>query len=85
MKDSPSQVSISERDEELGAEATDPVRSVTPSRGNVKDKIQGDADHTYPILELGSSSVARDSLGAVITLVGMSQHCTVVVYKVISF
>ena len=35
VKDSPSQVSISERDEELSAEATDPVRSVTPSRGNV--------------------------------------------------
>ena len=32
MKDSPSQVSISERDGELGAEATDPVRSVTPTR-----------------------------------------------------
>ena len=32
VKDSPSQVSISERDEELKAEATDPVRSVTPSR-----------------------------------------------------
>ena len=30
VKDSPSQVSISERDEELRAEATDPVRSVTP-------------------------------------------------------
>ena len=36
VKDSPSQVSISERDDELRAEATDPVRSVTPSRGNVK-------------------------------------------------
>ena len=32
VKDSPSQVSISERDEELRAEATDPPRSVTPSR-----------------------------------------------------
>ena len=38
VKDIPSQVSISERDEELRAEATDPVRSVTPSRGNVKRK-----------------------------------------------
>ena len=36
VKDSPSQVSISELDEELKAEATDPVRYVTPSRGNVK-------------------------------------------------
>ena len=35
-------------------------------------------------MELGSS-VARESLGAVITLVGMSQHCTVVVYIVIIF
>ena len=32
VKDSPSQVSTSERDEELRAEAMDPVRSVTPSR-----------------------------------------------------
>ena len=32
VKDSPSQVSVSERNEELRAEATDPVRSVTPSR-----------------------------------------------------
>ena len=118
VKDSPSQVSISERDEELGAEATDPVRSVTPSRGNVKRDVKltsdvkvaetpkGDDfnlvfDHTYPytpipfearqirykeMLDFGiSSSVARESLGAVITLVGMSQHCTVVVYIVISF
>ena len=59
VKDSPSQVSISERDEELRAEATDPVRSVTPSRGNVKRDVKiaetpkgGDFhlgfDHTYP-------------------------------------
>ena len=59
MKDSPSQVSISEPDEELRAEATDPVRSVMPSRGNVKRDVKvaetrkgGDFhlvfDHTYP-------------------------------------
>ena len=61
MKDSPSQVSISKRDEELRAEAMDPVRSVTPSRGNVKltsdvEVVEtpkgGDFhlvfDHTYP-------------------------------------
>ena len=59
VKDSPSQVSISERDEELKAEATDPLRSVTPSRGNVKRDVKvaetpkgGDFhlvfDHTYP-------------------------------------
>ena len=61
VKDSPSQVSISERDEELRAEATDPVRSVMPIRGNVKltsdVKVAetpkgGDFhlvfDHTYP-------------------------------------
>ena len=58
VKDSPSQVSISECDEELRAEATDPVRSVTPSRGNVKRDVKvaetpkvGDFhlvfDHTY--------------------------------------
>ena len=40
VKDSPSQVSISERDEELRAEATDPIRSVTPSRGNVKRDVK---------------------------------------------
>ena len=40
VKDSPSQVSISERDEKLRAEATDPVRSVTPSRGNVKRDVK---------------------------------------------
>ena len=105
VKDSLSQVSVSERDEEIRAEVTDPVRSVTPSRGNVKRDVKltsdvkvaetpkdGDFhpvfDHTYPyslfhlmrdrydikrcwILELGSS-VARESLGAVITLVVMS-------------
>ena len=61
VKDSPSQVSISERDEELRAEATDPVRSVTPSRGNVKRDVKltsdvkvaetpkgGEFHHTYP-------------------------------------
>ena len=64
MKDSPSQVSISERDE-LRAETTDPVRYVTPSRGNIKRFVKltsdikvaetpkgGDFhlvfDHTYP-------------------------------------
>ena len=40
VNDSPSQVSISERDEELRAEATDPVRSVTPSRGHVKRDVK---------------------------------------------
>ena len=40
VKDSPSQVSISEHDEELRAEATDPIRSVTPSRGNVKRDVK---------------------------------------------
>ena len=40
VKKSPSQVSISERDEELKAEATDPVRSVTASSGNVKRDIK---------------------------------------------
>ena len=40
MKDSPSQVSVSERDEKLRAEATDPERSVTPSRGNVKRDVK---------------------------------------------
>ena len=40
VKDSPSQVSISERNEELRAEATDPVRCVTPSRGNVKRDVK---------------------------------------------
>ena len=44
MKDSPSQVSNSERDEELRAEATDPLRSVTPSRGNVKRDIKLTSD-----------------------------------------
>ena len=44
VKDSPSQVLISERDEELGAEATDPVRSVTPSRGNVKRDVKLTSD-----------------------------------------
>ena len=44
VKDSPSQVSISERDEELGAEATDPVRFVTPSKGNVKRDVKLTSD-----------------------------------------
>ena len=44
VKDSPSQVSISEHDEELKAEATDPVRSVTPSRGNVKRDVKLTSD-----------------------------------------
>ena len=44
VKDSPSQVSISEHDEELKAEATDPVRSVTPSRGNVKRDVKLKSD-----------------------------------------
>ena len=35
VKNCPSQISISERDEELRAEATDPVRSAMPSTGNV--------------------------------------------------
>ena len=37
-------VSISERDEELRAEATDPVRSVTLSRGNVKRDVKLTSD-----------------------------------------
>ena len=44
VKDSPSQVSSSERDEELRAEATDPVRSVTPSRSNVKRDVKLTSD-----------------------------------------
>ena len=44
VKDSPSKVSISERNEELRAEATDPVRSVTPSRGNVKRDVKLTSD-----------------------------------------
>ena len=44
VKDSPSQVSISERDEELSAEATDPIRSVTPNRGNVKRDVKLTSD-----------------------------------------
>ena len=44
VKDGPSQVSISEHDEELKAEATDPVRSVTPSRGNVKRDVKLTSD-----------------------------------------
>ena len=43
-KDCPLQVSISERDDELKAEATDPVRSVTPSRGNVKRDVKLTSD-----------------------------------------
>ena len=44
VKDSPSQVSINERNEELRAEATDSVRSVTPSRGNVKRDVKLTSD-----------------------------------------
>ena len=44
VKDSPSQVLNNERDEELRAEATDPVRSVTPSRGNVKRDVKLTSD-----------------------------------------
>ena len=44
VKDSPSQVSISERNEVLRAEATDPVRSVTPRRGNVKRDVKLTSD-----------------------------------------
>ena len=44
VKDSPSQVPINERDEELRAEATDPVRSVTPSRSNVKRHVKLTSD-----------------------------------------
>ena len=44
VKDSPSQVSISEYDEELRAEATAPVRSVTPSRCNVKRDVKLTSD-----------------------------------------
>ena len=44
LKDSPSQVSISERDKVLRVEATDPVRSVTPSMGNVKRDVKLTSD-----------------------------------------
>ena len=44
MKDSPSQVSISEHDEELRAEATDPLRSVMQSRCNVKCDVKLKSD-----------------------------------------
>ena len=44
VKDSPSQVSISERDEELRAEAKDPFRSVRPSRGNIKRDVKFTSD-----------------------------------------
>ena len=44
VKDNPSQVLISERDEELRAEATDPVRSVPPIRGNVKRDVKLTSD-----------------------------------------
>ena len=44
VKDSPSQVSNNKRDEELRAEATDPIRSVTPSRGNVKRDVKLTSD-----------------------------------------
>ena len=37
-------MSISERDEELSAEATDPIRSVTPNRGNVKRDVKLTSD-----------------------------------------
>ena len=44
VKASLSQVSICERDEELRAEATDPVRSITLSRGNVKCDVKLTSD-----------------------------------------
>ena len=44
VKDSLSQVSIGERDEEIKADATDPVRSVTPSRVNVKRDVKFTSD-----------------------------------------
>ena len=44
IKHSPSQVSINERDEELRAERTDSVRSVTPSRSNVKRDVKLTSD-----------------------------------------
>ena len=44
VKDSPSQVSISECDEKLMAEATHPVRSVTPSSVNVKRDVKLTSD-----------------------------------------
>ena len=44
VKDSPSQVSIRERDKELMAEATDPVRSVTSSRDSVKRDVKLTSD-----------------------------------------
>ena len=125
MKDSPSQVSISERDEELRAEATDPIRSVTLIRGYVKRDIKltsdvkvaetpkGDDfhlvfDHTYPyspipfearqirykeMLDFGIRLIyCQRKFGGsdylrlqILVYKGMSQHCTVVVYIVISF
>ena len=48
VKGSPSQVSINERDEELRAEATDPVRSVTTSKGNVKRDVKLTSDVKVP-------------------------------------
>ena len=44
VKDSTSQVSICEPDEELRAAATDLVRSVMPSRGNVKRDVKLSSD-----------------------------------------
>ena len=44
VKDSSSKVSNNKRDEELRAEATDPIRSVTPSRGNVKRDVKLTSD-----------------------------------------
>ena len=40
----PSQISISGHDKELRAEATDPVRSITPSRSNVKRDVKFTSD-----------------------------------------
>ena len=44
---SPSQVSVSGHDKQLGAEATDPVGSVAPSKGNAKRdvKLKSDVKH----------------------------------------
>ena len=44
VKDSPSKVSNNESDDELRAEVTDPIRSVTSSRGNVKRKVKLTSD-----------------------------------------
>ena len=65
------------------------VDTVTSNNVTCEDVTHGDVRSVKDtkrcyILEL-DSSVARESLGAVITLEVMSQHCTVVVYIVMCF